>query len=75
MKFMKRFSKVLFLSASLVLSGSAFAQTNDGDWDSATRYWNHQKYNAAQHHYDVWLAENPDAAATQVALAQNRSTS
>lgn len=74
MKFMKRFSKVLFLSASLVLSGSAFAQPSDVDWDSANLYWNHQKYNAAQHHYDVWLAENPDGAASQLALALYRSS-
>ena len=71
---MKRFSKVLLLSAGLVLSGSAFAQPSDGDWDRATRYWNHQKYNAAQHHYDAWLAGHTNAANSEVALALYRST-
>ncbi len=51
------------------------AQVATDDWDRATRYWGHQKYNAAQHHYDAWLTENPNAAASQVALAQYRSTS
>lgn len=73
---MKRFSKVLLLSATLFLSGNTwlFAQTSDDDWDHATRYWNHQKYNPAQHHYDVWLAEQTDAANSKVALARYRST-
>lgn len=71
---MKRFTKALLLPATLFLSCTVFAQTAEGDWDRATRYWNHQKYNAAQHHYDAWLASNPDAANSEVALARYRST-
>ena len=71
---MKRFTKALLLPATLFLSCTVFAQTAEGDWDRATRYWNHQKYNAAQHHYDAWLAANPDAANSEVALARYRST-
>ena len=71
---MKRFTKALLLPATLFLSCTVFAQTAEGDWDRATRYWNHQKFNAAQHHYDAWLAANPDAANSEVALARYRST-
>ena len=73
---MKRIFSLILLPTCHLLSCTTllFAQTADADWDRATRYWNHQKYNAAQHLYDTWLAQNPNASNSELALARYRST-
>lgn len=71
---MKRIQQTLLASvASLMLTAPLWGQ-QDG-WDKATTYWEHQKFSAAQHHYDAWLTEQTDAGNAQVALAMYRATS
>ena len=73
---MKRIFSLILLPTCHLLSCTTllFAQTADADWNRATRYWNHQKYNAAQHLYDTWLAQNPNSSSSDLALARYRST-
>lgn len=61
------------IACAFLLTSSAFGQ--GGDWEKATKYWNHQKYSAAQHHYDSWLESAASEGNADQAVAMYRATS
>ena len=71
---MKRIQHALLAPFALLFAAGPLWGQQDS-WDKATTYWEHQKFSAAQHHYDAWLSEQTDAGNAQVALALYRSTS
>lgn len=64
------------LASHLGMRSTATAQDwKTTDWDRATDCWEHQKFSAAQHHYEQWAQAHPHAPASQRALADFRIAS
>lgn len=73
---------ILLLGFSLLVPPPCWSQedqsvqwsSSDPLWETASLYWNHQKYSAAQASYTKWIEENRGNQGTNMALARFRET-